>query len=370
MNNLSHEKRMFSKFCLTALFDADFNIKWCDDNKLFHRIVVAHERINEKLAAAKDGEIVVHFFLYQGRYHRALLNRFSDGSCLCRISKEIIGEELNNDDLFEYIDDSSHNSLNIFNMTEILEDYARKTQYNLDSFHEGFKVQKKETLTIYNRCQNIIRAFNSKTSSDFIPLQKYILRTLDIVQHATKKIPRTITLYSDTVFPATKIDYSKFELALYNIIKIALIYSTGSENLLLSIKRDSLKKISLEMSFRLNTEFSISNCKLEMHVIKYIFRIMNGHFEFYEENNMFFLQGIFEADFAFTEEEITPGRDLKFIGNWDLLKRKEDNPKYLKIYERIPDKNNMLASNITEFSDLDVEDVKFAEKFFGDIEVF
>ena len=97
---------------------------------------------------------------------------------------------------------------------------------------------------------------------------------------------------------------------------------------------------------------------------------MNGHFEFYEENNMFFLQGIFEADFAFTEEEITPGRDLKFIGNWDLLKRKEDNPKYLKIYERIPDKNNMLASNITEFSDLDVEDVKFAEKFFGDIEVF
>ncbi len=370
MNNLHHENRIFSNFSLTAMFDSNFNIVWCDDEKLFHRIAVAHERINNKLITTQNGEAVVHFFLYNGRYHRALINKFSDGCFLCRVSREIIPEELKVDDLFEYLDDISHNSLNILNLAEILADYVKKTPYNLDDFHAECKSQKKEALTIYNYCQNILRAFNNDTSCEFIPFQRYLLRTLDIVQHATKRIPKVISLYSDLIFPATKIDYSKFELALFNILKIALIYSVNSENLLLYIKRDSIKEISVEMSFRLISEFKLENCKLEMHVIKYIFRKLNGHFEFYEENNMFFIKGIAKAEFAFTESEITPGRDLKFIDNWDLLERKENNVKYLKIYDRIPDKNNMLASNITEFSDIDDDDIKFAEKFFGDIEVF
>lgn len=368
MNNLNHRKRFFSNFYHVAMFDQDFNIEWCDDNKLFHRIAVAHKRIEKKLITVNNGDTIVHFFLYQGRYQRALFNKFSNGYCLCRISKEIIQEELKVEDLFEYLDEISHSSLNIFNMTEILEDYADKTSYNLDVFHVGYKAQKKESLAIYNRCQNILRAFNDENNCDLIPFQKYLLRTLDIVQHATKKIPKTISLYSDPVFPATKIDYSKFELALYNLIKIALIYSTGPENIMMYVRRETLKEISVEMSFNLNTEFKLGNCKLEMHVIKYIFRRLKGHFEFYEENNTLFLRGVFLADFSFTDEEITPGRDLEFIGNWDLFEQKEINPKYMKIYNRIPANSGLLASNVTDFSDID-DDVRFAEMFFKDLEL-
>ncbi len=364
-----HEKRIFSDYKKVAVFDKDFNIKWCNDDKLFHRIVVAHDRIQNKLIASNGGKTIVHFFLYQGRYHRAELSRLNDYGYICQVAKEITDEELKYDELFEYLDEMCHSSLNVISMTDMIEDYVGNTKYILDNFHENCIIQKKWALNIHNYCQNIMKAFNDDSDCDNIPMQRYLERTLDIVQFAIRRLSKRITLYSDLVFPVTNIDYSKFELALYNIIKIALIYSAGNDDILIYIRRASMKNIEVETSFKLNTEFPLMKCKLEMHAIKHIFRKLNGHFEFYEENNVFYAKGTFCAGFSFNEADITPGRDIKFIGNAELVERKETNEKYLKIYSRIPAKKNMLASEVTELADVDDKEIRFAEMFFGDVEI-
>ncbi len=368
--NRHHENRIFSDYNKVAVFDENFNIVWCDDDRLFRRIAVSHERLENKFITTNVGETVVHFFLYHGRYHRAFINRLPNGGFICKIAKEITDEELKNDELFEYLDEVCHNSLNIFSMADMLEDYANNTRYNCDSFHENVSIQKKTSLSIYNYCQNIIRAFDNKENCYNIPLQKYLIRTLDIIQFATRRFSRRITLFADPVFPVTNINYSKFELALYNIIKLALIYSTGNDDITVYIRRSSANNIEVETNFRLNTDYRLMNCKLEMHVIKHIFRKLNGHFEFTEENKTLYARGTFTSGYSLNEGDISPGMDIEFIGNSELFEKKESNERYIMIYSRIPAKNNMLASEVAELTDVDDKEIRFAEMFFGDIEVY
>ena len=365
--NRHHEKRVFSKIAHFACFDKNFNIEWCDDNELFRRITSANKRIKQKFEAIKKGETVVHYFLYKGVYHRALINETSSGGFACRISKEITEEELAIDDLFEYVDEMSNNCLNILTIANVIEEYAENTSYNNDFFHENFAIQRKETLGIYSHCQNIIGIFNNVLNEEFIPLQKYLFRTLDIIQHVTRRLPRTISMCSDIVFPATKLDYSKLELALYNLIKFALIHSKGQNNLILSVKRESLNEISVELNFKLNPDFKFSESKLEMHTIKFLFRKLKGHFEFFEEGDMMYAKGSFNAEFSLNESDIAEGRDIEFIDNPELLEKKSASDKYIGIYRNVTDKNKMFASNLTTFSDVEDDCVRFAEMFFGDV---
>lgn len=365
-----HERRVFSDYYKSALFDDEFNIRWCDDDSLFHRIAVAHDRIADKLVIANPGETVVHFFLYRGRYQRALIDRIPGVGFMCRVSKEITDEELKMDELFEYLDEVCHSSLNVISMTEMIDDYVRSTKYNIDLFHEDCITQKKTAMSIYNYCQNIIKAFNNNTDWDKLPLQRYLNRTLDIIQFATRRLSKRVTFFTDLVFPVSQVDYSKFELALYNIIKIALIYSVGDDDILVYLRRASMSDIEVEMSFKTNTELRFMTCKLEMHAIKHIFRKLNGHFEFFEENNIFYARGSFRSAFSFDESDITPGRDIRFTGNPELLEKKENNDKYLKIYSNVPSKKHLLASEVAELEDVDDKEIKFAEMFFGDIELY
>lgn len=365
--NRHHEKRTFSEHCNFACFDKNYNIEWCDNQDLFRRIVLSNKRIRQKFETVKFGETVVHYFLYKGTYHRALIDRTTTGGFVCRISKEIVDEKLKIDELFEYIDDVSHNSLNIMTLADIIEEYALNTGYNNDYFHEHFNEQRKAAIGIYNHCANIISIFDNESNEEFIPLQKYIFRTLDIIQFVTRKLPSKISLFLDLVFPVTKIDYSKLELAIYNLIKFSLIHAYDTKELVLSIKRESLKEISVEMDFRLNPEFSFSSSKLEMHVIKHLFRKLNGHFEFFEEGNRMYAKGIFSADYSLDKQDIAEGRDIEFIDTPHINERKAESDKYIRIYRNITDKSKAFASNRTGFSDIEEESVRFAELFFGDI---
>ena len=134
--NRHPESRIFSDYYKSALFDNEFNILWCDDQRLFHRISIAHDRITNKLITANAGETVVHFFLYNGRYHRAFIDTIPGIGYMCRISKEITDEELKMDELFEYLDEVCHSSLNVISTADMLDDYVRNTRYNIDVFHE------------------------------------------------------------------------------------------------------------------------------------------------------------------------------------------------------------------------------------------
>ena len=364
--NRHHECRTFSEHNYFACFDKDFEIEWCDNYELFRRIVLGNKRIQQKIESATE-KTIVHYFLYKGVYHRALIERTTKGGFVFKVAKEIVNEKLIIDDLFEYLDEISHNCLNILTVSDIIEEYAENTGYNNDFFHEHFNEQRKATLGIYNYCANILKIFNNKENEEFIPLQKYLFRTLDIIQHVVRKLPIKITMYSDLVFPATKINYSKLELALYNLIKFAMIHTAEQEELHLSVKRESLDEISVEMNFRVKPDFKFSDSKIEMHIIKYLFRILNGHFEFYEEGNMLCAKGVFTAEFSLNSGDIAQNRDIEFIDDPEIMKKKATSDKYVRIYRNITSQNKAFASNMSALSDVEDECVRFAELFFGDI---
>ena len=367
--NRHHENRIFSEHSYAAFLNDDFQIELSDDDELFRRIVVAHTRLKKKLENTEKGGTVVHYFLYKGIYHRARISAVSTGGYFCRIAREITDDELQIDDLFEFFDDLSHSCLNVINLSEQIEQYGNSTDYNKDYFHENINFQKKETIGMYNRCQNFLKIFYEKSNEEFIPLHKYLVRTLDVIHHATRRTNKTISLFCDTVFPATKVNYSKLELAIFNLVKFALIHSALKDDLLLFVKRDSLKEIVVEMKFRLNPEFSFSESKLEMHIVKHLFRELGGRFEFSEKDNIVYASGRFEAEFSLNEKDIPPERNIEFINEPNIKEKKASSSRYVKIYQNCTSNNKMLSSNLTVFSDVENKYIRFAEMFFGDIEI-
>lgn len=365
--NRHHENRIFSNYSYAAFLNNDFKIEFSDNDELFRRIVVAHTRLKEKLKNTEKGGTVVHYFLYKGIYHRATISAVSSGGYFCRIAREITDDELKLDDLFEFIDELSHSCLNVLNFSDEIKRYGDITDYNEDYFHQNLDFQKKETMGMYSRCQNFLKIFNDKSNEEFIPLHKYLVRTFDIIRFATRRSPKKISLFADTVFPATKLNYSKFELAVFNLVKFALIHSADTERPLLFIKRDSLKEISVETEFRLNPDFSFSESKLEMHIIKHLFRELGGHFEFSEEGCMMYAGGRFEAEFSLDERVIPADRNIEYTNEPNLKEKKAASNRYVKIYQNGTSKNKMLSSNITGFSDVEDKYVGFAEMFFGEI---
>ena len=70
---------------------------------------------------------------------------------------------------------------------------------------------------------------------------------------------------------------------------------------------------------------------------------------------------------ALNSADIAKDRDIEFIDDPEIKKKKATSDKYVRIYRNITSQNKAFASNVSALSDVEDECVRFAELFFGDI---
>lgn len=360
--------KKFSEFSYTAVYDMDLNIIWSDNKLLFSQMSAGGKKLLKIIKNSNPLISVYHTFKFRGIYYRAKLDRLPNDTLMCRAAEELPSDLPDENDLMRYFDGINHSGLNIHSMVKMIEHYVRNTQYVSDEFHEYLTIQKLESESIISDCHNVIHAFDNKYNAEFLPLMKYIERSVDIVRYVTRNSGKNFKIKTDLIFPYVKIDYSKFELALFNLIKIVLIYYKGNIEPCISIKTPNFNEIEIKTEFQLNSGYELSNCGLEIKAIKHIFRKMGGSFQLYIDEDTVYAQGSFNAEFSQDDSSVPQGRDLIYVGSEDIDERREKANRYIRIYENEKKDDGMyLASGIEEFTDRADPDISFAEIFFSKI---
>lgn len=357
--------KLFSDYCYSGILDSDFKILWSDNRIIFKRLSAGSKKLVKYLKNNNITEPLYHNFRADGIWYQACIELLSNMTYMCRISRQISDDELRLSEMNEYTEGFRDKTYNMYHMLKSIEEYSNETGYASDKFHEEFKRQKFEVGSIYSDCYNVLNAFNNQNNSEFIPITKYIIRSWDVAFFVTRKLKHSFQIGIDIALPYAKIDYSKFELAFFNIIKLVLIY--GARDLAPKISITSVGKHSIEVSadFPHCDDYRIENCSLEIRAIKYIFKQMGGGFEIQEYDGRFRLLGRIKTDFSVVDDDVAEERKLICIVDADLIRRKRESDHYIRIYENGGKKKLHFASEVKELSDVDNSDVDFAEIFFS-----
>ncbi len=363
----TEEGRKFSDYCYTCLFDKNFKVLWSDSSVMFRHLSMGSKRLLRILRKNKFAEYT-HIFVSADVYYKAKILRLSNGTYICRAFPEIPDSELQMENLFEYIDNVKFSSLNIHSFSKMLEHYVQSSEYVYDDFHNHCRIQQLESASIFADCYNILNAFEENTACDFIPINKYVLRTWDVLQFIARRLRHAFSFNIDVALPYVKIDYSKFELALYNLVKIILIYSSEHYAPIITIESVNSERLELSVNFPVYSNYELRNCDLEIRAIKHIFRKLNGEFKLYEDDKGFLnAKGYIITEFSADKNDVLAYKDIKYVGTPEVIaERKKPREKYKRIYANDYNTTSLkFASEELELSDITEEEMRFAEMFFS-----
>lgn len=365
------EKR-FSNFSYVGLLDSDFKVVWSQENVLFRRLSSGSKRLLAELQKNKN-MTYNHIFVSDDKYYRAVINWTNNNYYVCAISPEITDDELGKEKLLEYVDGIRNSALDMYSYERMLEYYAEATKHELDRFHFECRKQKSMFGFFYSECFNIRSLFEDKLNFEFIPFHKYFLRTWDILQVATSKLRHSFSFNFDVTFPCVKMDYSKFELALYNLIKLVLIYPPEHYAPVITVEAIDTKHISVSTSFPLFANLELRNCELEIRAIKHLFKLMNGYFKIYvDSQGILVAEGQMEVEFSVDENDIPVDRNLKYIGTPEIIEERSiKSDLYKRLYINDAHHRHLkFASEKRELDDITDDEIRFAELFLSKAYLF
>ena len=350
-------------------FDSTFNIIWSDNRIVFKHLSAGSKMLLKKLTKPGAPNPYKHIFKSGRVNYCAFIIRRSNGRYSCKIYEEGFDEQFTKDELEGGLNNIEDCSLLLYSLADMIEEYFNRSVYdNKDEMIDVIKEQKKSISSIYCYCQNLMAVFEDKKNEKFIPLQNYILRTWDIVQHITRKLDKSFSIHMDILLPYIKIDYKKFELALYNLMKLILIYSIFGDEPVITIKSTSLDSISVSVDFTMDMNYELSNHLFEIKAVKYLFKKMNGNFTYSISKKRMYMSGEIKAESSYDSTVVNSDLNIDFIDDPELVIRKRTSNRYINIYERTKIENELeFASEKKMFSDIDEPEVIFAKQFFGDI---
>ncbi len=357
---------VFSDYYNTGIMDENFKVIYADSSRMVRLLSKGGKRLVEKMRKTSDVNVFKHIFRFQGKIFEVTIHRLENETYVCRIAGEIPDEELEIDELFDYVDEIKNSTLNIHSMIKMIDDYANKSKYLNDEFHEDIRNIKAECGNAYTRCYNILHAFENNYEPKFIPLNRYLLRTLDVMQFVTRRMNNRLCMDLDLIYPYVKIDYSKFELAFYNLAKVIMIYSVSESNPVISVRSTDEDTIEIKAEFKYYNNMSIDKCDLEIRAIKHIFRKLGGHFELSASEGKMNAYGVVKAESSGDKDDVEPGYDIRYVGSDAIIRQREEMGRYIRIYENITEENTLkFASSVSELSDIGNSETFMAEMFFS-----
>lgn len=364
---MNSDEVTFSSYYYLGFLDGDFKVLWCDNSRLYKLLSTGGKKLIKRIKNSETETMFIHDMCFEGYRHKAFVHKIKEDLFLCRITKEIPETELEMEDLFEFVDNVKNSTLDIHSLLIMLDEYSRDFNYYKDEFHTKIKDARRKTVNILFDCYAILKSFE-QNNCRYIPLLKYILRTWDIINFVTRKLNNKFDIDIDIAHSCVKIDYSKFELAFYNLIKVMLINLSDKSNSFVKVNDTIDNKIELIASFPKIKEISSEEYDAEVRSIKHIFRSMNGHFELCESENKYYAYGVFDVELSDDLDLIENGYDLEYVGSDEIFNRRIETGRYIRIYKPITDdKNYRFSSNVVELSDVDDSEVSFAEMFFEDL---
>ncbi len=362
-------RRQFSNHSFVGFMSENFDVLWSNNRLLFHRFHKGSKKIQKFINNNPTVEKFNHQLRVEGIWYDVYAEKLDNKWYACRLAREISDENLNCEELTQIVDNINGSILDIYSYVEMILAYADESDYMRDKFHENLNKIKSEAGNIFSECYNVMNAFDDEYNADYVPFDKYLIRSWDVAKFAVRKLENSFDIQMNIVFPYVKLDYSKFELALFNIIRLVLMYSKEDDTPIIKIKTLDFDKIEVSVDFEDSACYDISHCNTEIRAIKHIFRKMGGDFELQYSDDFYHAYGVFKCECTLDSTVMKNGMDIVYSATPEIIERKKECPRYIKIYDNV-NRNLRLASEVTELSDIKDSYEDIIERFFSKVYKF
>ncbi len=353
----------FSDFCYTGLLDRSFNILYCDHPYLFQRLKKGSVKIRRLLDSSRMTDTVYYSFRAEGRRYSVHLEQMNDRFLVCRISEEVPETYVKDENLFRDIDGIRHGALTALSMAQMIRSFdGRKKRVGADG---SLQIQLGGLSDVFADCMNILQLFEHGADASFTQLRKRLLHTCDVISFAVGPLMKRISFLLDIAPACVKIDYAKLELVLYNLTKLGILCSCEGSLSFLEIAARGEEMLDVVFRAPLQQNIFLDHYRIEMRAVKHIFRLLGGHFDFYERDGFFCGSGYAGAVFFDDLSRIPKENRLVLCGDFVRLAERRKSGAYERLY-RYAD-GRCLFRPEAELEEVRNAEIRFAEVFFGGI---
>jgi len=353
----------------SGTLDKNFKVIWSQNRVLFKHLSMGSKLLLKRFAKLKPFKSYRHVFKSEGTEYCAKIVPSIDGGYTCDIYEKINEQEFKRSELADELGEMKKASLFQLSLSQLIMDYIKNPEHDAEGLKELLISQEKYIASIYCSCHNIIKVFETKDNSTCIPLQSYILKSWDVIQTVTRKLKDGVALNIDISPAYVTIDYSKFELAFFNLVKIMLLHSLHEKEVVISIKSTAIGKIMVYAEFTQNINTDVNEHSFEMKAVKYLFKKLNGDFNFYSNGHRMIAKGFINAEATCNINSVTEGRYIEAIDDPEIILKKRTSNRSIKLYDTVKIKSDLnFASPVSELTNVETdESVLFAQLIFKEI---
>lgn len=339
----------YSEFCYTCIFDDGFNIVWTDNFDLFKRLARRHETLKKRLFSARRTDTIYYEFSADKNNYMIKANLLPDRRIICRASRELPEYVLTNTELHTDLDNITFNTLNAISSAQSLQSRIKDLMSTV--IDESINTQIRLMTNVYSDCSNILQLYENKSSFEYVPLERFLIRAFDMIHFSIRGIRKDISYCIALHKPVWLIDHRRFELALFNIVKLILILTTYGNGGMITIRSidDNVIRLTAEFSYQQN--YPLCNCITEMRLIHHLFKLMDGEVDFFQERENIILEGYINSKSSYDIYNINWWVNYKPDLEFRNLRERSKNPKvYSELY--LVEDCTYLRSPVDQFSDI------------------
>lgn len=357
----------FSKFCYTALIDREFNLKYSDQPFIFKRMLKGSTKLRKKMDRAKTTETVYTEFKVEGIHYLLQVQRMLDNLLLLRASRELPKEmQIERELVHHFGKNVKFKSDNMYDVMEMIQSFLEQKDYSAAKEYIDYALKNSSNISV--KCIDMLEMFENADHVSFHQLQKQLIQTRDIIGFSTSAIKKRIAFIFDISPFYAKLDYRQFELAIYNLSKLALVFTRIGSLSSIEISTLANRLINVFARIPLQQNQSFIQFRLEICAIKHIFKNFGGRFDFYEQDGFLYGSGYFETVFSENIASVPVTSRLVRREGFDALLKRREAKKYRPIYvnEESAAFLHAPAEHLQEEWD---SRVRFAKQFFEGIDL-
>lgn len=356
----------FSNFCYTALLDRNYELVYSDEQFLFKRLLMGFSKLRKRMNYAKMTETLYTNFKVEGVHYSVQVQRMRDNFLLLRASEELPPELQKRNRVCENVDDIKMMTDSSHDIMQMILHFLEQRDYNSAKMYTKYGL--KDTSDASVKCINLVELFEDANNASYYQLRRKLIQTCDVIDFTIARTRKRISFVFDVSPLYAKLDYDQFELALYNLSKLALVFTCIGSLSFLEISTLGDRFINVFLKIPLQQNQSFVQFRLEMCAVKHIFKNFGGRFDFYEQDGFLFGSGYFETVFTDNIDRIPYRSRLVRRENFESLFRRRTSKKYRPIYEN-EESPDMLCTPVAHMAEeLDAK-VRYAMQFFEGLDI-
>jgi hypothetical protein len=265
----------FGRIGFNAIFDYDMKVAWSNEKRLFRKIASSNIFMEAYKTSAENREPFENLLTYNGVRFKAVFLPLTDRRYLCIAYPEDRFVRFAYSEMYMRIFNIRRSAEKIAAVSPDIYEVLKQFEAS-DDVMKLIEDQTRFAESVKYDADSISRIFDADRMCEYVSIRDKIKETFSHIKKYNTIISRYVTFDADIDCSVAKINYSLFEAALLEIVRIMYKYlpEGGSGSIIIRGNRDI--GIRVEISAQRRDDFDVKDIDYEVRDIKCAFEYLGG----------------------------------------------------------------------------------------------